>query len=94
MISGVISMMNSETFIYGMETVHNALYKLQRPNGDDEYQVIKRLIEGFIMMLSDFDFQRYQIITNFLLTHNDYNEDEVYLLYTYLIDYKENTTKN
>lgn len=94
MINGVIFTMNSETFIYGMKTVHDALHKLYKPADKKEFQILKRLIEGFVMLLADFNLDHYKTINNFLLTHTAFNEDEVYLLYTYLIDSEEFTKKN
>lgn len=87
-------MMNSETFIYGMQTAHDALYKLYKPDSESEYQIIKRLIDGFIMLLAGFDPGYYKIINNFLMTHSKFDKDEVYLLYTYLTDDENETDKN
>lgn len=86
--------MNSETFIYGLEVVYNALYKLYRPEKDAEFDIIKKLIECYVMMLSDFDLQKYKTINNFLLTQKTFDKDKAYLLYTYLSDNEEETKKN
>lgn len=86
--------MNSETFIYGLEVVYNALYKLYRPKKDAEFDIIKKLIECYVMMLSDFDLQKYKTINNFLLTQKTFDKDKAYLLYTYLSDNEKETKKN
>lgn len=94
MTSGVICMISSETFYYGFETIHDAYYKLQRPDSDTEFEVLKRLLDCYIILLADFDKDRYDIINDFLLRNARLDEEKVNLLYSCMVEHPAETMKN
>lgn len=84
MISGVTSMMNKETFIHAMKLVHDALYLIDKPEDEYEFNVLLNMINGYISLLVGFDEDLYKLVYQFLLANSKFDIEKVGLLFDYI----------
>ena len=86
MTSGVIFMINKETFVHAMRLAHDALHLLQRPEDDGEFNILINLVIGYISLLVGFDEELYKIVHQFLLKSSTFDVNETELLFDYICD--------
>lgn len=78
------SMMNKETFIHAMKLVHDALYLIDKPEDEYEFNVLLNMINGYISLLVGFDEDLYKLVYQFLLANSKFDIEKVGLLFDYI----------
>lgn len=82
MISGVIYMtLNYETFEHAVKFLHDIMFKVTRPDSDEEYTIISNFIEGYMALLADFNKETYITIRTFVLSHKILHQRDILSLY-------------
>lgn len=89
MTSGVMFMINKETFIHAMRLAHDALYLIKRPDDKNELNILLNLVSGYVSLIAGFDEELYEIIYQFLLSNSTFDIEKVGLLFDYICDEEE-----
>lgn len=75
-----------DRFIEVMRCIHNGLYRLHKPNNNDEFLIIRDLINNLIAVLCNYNPALIHTLTVFLLNDSEFKEDDVGDLYDALIE--------
>ena len=71
-----------ELFVNNLKIIHEALYKMGHL--EDPY-MFKELFWTTVSLLSGYKQENYDLIRDFLIRNEDFNEYEAVLIYTYMI---------
>lgn len=89
MTSGVMFMINKETFIHAMRLAHDALYLIKKPDDENELNVLMNIISGYVVLLVGFDEDLYKLVYQFLLSNSKFDIEKISLLFDYICDDEE-----
>lgn len=86
--------MNNETFIYALQILHDAFHNITLPDDEDEEVYLDGLLQCYLVMIANFDRDKINIISDYLVQYPVYDKEQARLLYAYLFLDEGYTIKN
>lgn len=74
-------MIGENVFVVAMEILHKAVYGIKRPDDEEEFLLLRDLIDGYMLLLATIDATVGKKIREWVLTHREFDEAEAKDLY-------------